>query len=530
MSKRSLIAHSMLYSLCLFGNQLAHAQTSIVPASDLNGSSGFKINGQAQPHELGVVSGRAADINGDGIADLIIGAPGANPNGAASGRSYVLFGKAGNFSAQIEDAGLNGNNGFAINGQAADDRAGSAVSAAGDLNGDGMGDIVVGANGANANNSGRSYVVFGRTNGFPATIALASLNGSNGFALNGEFTDDGSGISVARAGNINNDGIDDVIIGANAADPNGGSSGRSYVVFGRSTGFPAALDLIGLDGSAGFMIDGAVSGSNAGRSVSAAGDVNGDGIDDLIIGAPNGDRQDSVRSGLAHVVFGRSTAFASPVRLSALNAADGFTIEGEAAGDNFGGVVADAGDFNGDGIDDLLIGAANADPSGQSSAGRGYVIFGRTSGFPSILSATSINTVTGVVLDGVAELDRAGGALGGLGDINGDGFDDIGIGAPGVNLGNIEPGRAYVVYGRRAPFEAPLALASLDGNSGFAMDGESNGDRFGASINGAGDVNADGTDDIVVGANLADPNGDRSGRAYVFFGIRQGIFVDSFEQ
>lgn len=529
MPQRYSLARTIFCAICLLGAQQATAQSTILQASGLNGSNGFKINGQASNHNLGSDLNRAGDINGDGVSDLIVSAPGANPNGNASGRSYVVFGSLTAFSAELQITALNGSNGFAMDGLAADDRLGVGVSAAGDLNADGIDDIIVGADGANANNTGRSHVIFGTAAGFSASVALSGLNGSNGFVINGENADDGSGTSVARAGDINGDGIDDVIIGAAAADPEGGGSGRSYVVFGRSTAFPAALDLISLDGSAGFAINGAVPGSNAGRSVLAAGDINGDGLDDLVIGASNGDRQDGVRSGIAHAVFGRSTPFTSPVRLRSLTGADGFTIEGEANGDNFGAKVAAAGDVNDDGIDDLLISAPNADPGAVSSAGRSYVLFGRASGFPAVFSAAAINAGTGFVMDGAGGVHRAGSEVAGLGDINRDGIDDIGIGAPGVTVGPNLTGRAYVIFGRRQTRTEPLALGSLDADSGFAIDGEGDRHSFGIAISAAGDINGDGVADFVVGASGASPNGNGSGRAYVLFGIPSAIFGNSFE-
>ena len=159
--------------------------------------------------------------------------------------------------------------------------------------------------------AGETYVVFGSDTGFDATLDLSSVDGTNGFVINGIDQEDYSGTSVSAAGDVNGDGIDDLIIGAYEADPGGNDgAGETYVVFGSDTGFDASLDLSTLDGTNGFVINGVDQGDHSGISVSGAGDVNGDGIDDVIVGAYGADE--------TYIIFGRDTfdAEVAPVSTS----------------------------------------------------------------------------------------------------------------------------------------------------------------------------------------------------------------------
>ena len=209
-------------------------------------------------------------------------------------------------------------------------------------------------------------MVFGSKNRWSSPISLLSLNGANGFILNGINPNDHSGYSVASAGDVNGDGIDDLIVGAPGASS---IAGQSYVVFGSKSRWSSPISLSSLNGANGFILNGINSGDQSGNSVASAGDVNGDGIDDLIVGAPFA----SSVTGRSYVVFGSNKSWSSPISLSSLNGNNGFTINGINAGDQSGCSVASAGDVNGDGIGDLIIGANDA----SLKAGQSYVVFGQ---------------------------------------------------------------------------------------------------------------------------------------------------------
>ena len=345
------------------------------------GNGGFALSGAGLPTGVGESVSGAGDVNGDGLADLIVGAGFADPNGSNSGRSYVVFGKADGASVLLSDIAL-GDGGFAIDGAAASDISGRSVSGGSDVNGDGLADLIVGANGADPNglaNSGRSYVVFGKADGL--VVSLSAL-GNGGFPIDGAVAEDRSGVSVSDAGDVNGDGLADLIVGAAVADPNGlANSGQSYVVFGKAGVAAVSLSDIAL-GDGGFAIDGASAGDGSGGSVSGAGDVNGDGLADLILGAFLADPNGLIYAGRSYVVFGKEDGFSVSLSDIALGQG-GFALDGAVASDASGvsGVsVSGAGDVNGDGVADLIVGASAADPNGVMDAGRSYVVFGVPTG------------------------------------------------------------------------------------------------------------------------------------------------------
>lgn len=414
-----------------------------------------------------------------------------------------------NSSFNLSD--LNGNNGFAINGFGGS--SGYSVSNAGDINNDGVDDLIISAPLANRNDiifAGESYVVFGGANvGSSGVFNLSDLNGTNGFTITGFGGD--SGRSVSNAGDINNDGIDDLIIGAPFAFRNGISQvGESYVVFGgTNVASSGALNLSDLNGANGFTITGISEIDTIGNSVSNAGDINNDGIDDLIIGG----------FGKSYVVFGRTNVGSGgSLNPSSLDGTNGFVIN--IVGNNkFSLSVRNAGDINNDGIDDLILGAYEADPNGKENAGQSYVIFGgKNVGSGGTFNLSNLNSTNGFAINGIAAGNESGFRVSNGGDINNDGIDDLIIGAfrapaNGVN----QAGQTYVLFGgTNVGTSGTFNLSDLNGTNGFTIPG---GGAIGLSVSSAGDINNDGVDDLIIGAPFASANGiSGAGQSYVLFG------------
>jgi hypothetical protein len=411
--------------------------------------------GQAEGDEFGSFVATAGDVNGDGYADVIVGSPLNDAAGFNVGRAYVYYGGPG--SDEVADLTLTG---FGVAEQ-----FGISVGTAGDVNGDGYADVIVGAwfSDAGGSHAGRAYVYHGG----PGADDVPEM------ILTGAAAGDLFGFWVAAAGDVNGDGAADVIVGATGNDAGGTTAGQAYVFYGGP----------GADATADLTFTGAAAFDTFGGSVGAAGDVNGDGYADVIVGAQNND-SGGTDAGRAYVYYGGPEA----------DAVADLVLTGAAGGDNFGRSVGTAGDVNGDGFADVIVGAYLSD-AGRVDAGRAYVFYGGPGADP----------VADLVLTGGAPSDFFGYSVGTAGDVDGDGFADVIIGAYNSDAGEADAGKAYIYYGSLSP----------DAVADLVLTGEAGGDNFGRSVGTAGDATGDGWADVIVGAYRNDATGVNAGRAYV---------------
>ncbi|WP_227657509.1 putative Ig domain-containing protein [Candidatus Magnetaquicoccus inordinatus] len=347
------------------------SSTASIDLDALNGNNGFFVEGFAAGMELGHAVQSAGDVNGDGFADLLVAAPGSDRDVMTdqSGSVYIVFGKSGGFASSIDLSNPDGNTLFRLDGYIAEDKVGFSVAAAGDVNGDGFADVLVGSQ------SGASYLLFGKGEAFSATLDVSGLDGNTGFRMDGGAYH-AAGFSVSSAGDFNGDGFADLLIGAPSL-PNSGANDFAYVVFGKSGGFAATLELTSLTASDGFRLTVGNTVDDFGIAVSKIGDFNGDGYDDILVSADSADPNGVTSAGSSFVLFGHGTNSATGITLTSLAPAAGFRLDGSIANDQSGYSVSGAGDVNGDGFADLLV--------GTFGSGNSYVLYGHANSGSSVL-------------------------------------------------------------------------------------------------------------------------------------------------
>ncbi|HVZ35253.1 MAG TPA: integrin alpha, partial [Polyangiaceae bacterium] len=489
------------------GSSMARTRLTVQPGTIVlddilaGNGNGFALSGSSVGDGAGTSVSAAGDVNGDGYADLIIGAPGV---ASGAGSAYVVFGHASGAPLTLGAAQTQGFTIYSELGMA----AGTSVAGVGDVNGDGLDDLLVGAPSDVdiAQAGGAAYVVFGKAD--TASVSLTTIqNGQGGgYAIRGTTMGQQIGTSVAAAGDVNGDGLRDVIVGS--------AVGATYVVFGKASPSSISVWDPAQEVADGFALSSANLSVSAGAKVSGAGDVDGDGLDDVFVGAsaaPAGG------GGVAFVVFGKATT--EPVSLSDVQAgqARGFSINA-ADGANVSDLsVSGAGDVDGDGLADVIIGLPQASPRGVTGAGTAYVVFGKGNSTAVALADLDAGSSEGFVISGANEFDNVAHSVAGAGDLDGDGFGDLVIGSTNAAIGgSASHGALFVVFGARTPVSLSVGALATDSTLGFAALGASNVEKLGTSVAGGADINGDGLLDLVAGA--IDLGNSTSGTGYALFG------------
>lgn len=396
------------------------------------------------------------DINGDGFADVVVVAPGSTEPSTTAGRLHFFRGGAGGGFDSVADTIAS--NAWYMN-----------VMAAGDVNADGFADLIAQVKDSQTATASRLIVLLGGAGATLDTSPDASI------------TDIGAALPFfGSARDLNGDGFDDLVIyrrrDTSVLDLYFGGSGLAFdTTPDASVSEPAPSELFG------FAFD-------------SAGDVNGDGYADLVIAARDSDATGE-DAGRAYVLFGGSDALSQSPQL---------ILSGAAAGDAFGWSVSSAGDVNGDGFSDVVIGAPRNDSKGNN-AGRAYVYFGA--------SNTSMDAGADGVLTGPSAEFHFGQTVSSAGDLNDDGYDDIAVSC----IESLFRGCVHIYLGGSG--------SELDSFSDAVLEGEANGDYFGYRVV-AADVNGDNVEDLLVGAPFHSSAGPSTGRAYVYLGAA-GRSLDS---
>jgi hypothetical protein len=459
-------------------------------ASGNQGTASARLESDQAYASLGRSVASAGDVNGDGYGDVIVDAQEYDAGQTDEGAVFVFLGSASgiangnpaNAATQLE---TNSSEGV---------RVLSSLASAGDVNGDGYSDVVVGAPGYDAGqlDEGAAFLLRGSAAGLVAPgVEPVELESTPGIESN-----QGSaflGMSVGAAGDVNDDGFGDVIVGAPKYDSGQTNEGAAFIFNGSATG-------IGIDlASAAAQLESDKANANFGAGIASAGDVNGDGFGDVIVGSPTYDSY-----GAAFVFHGSASGIADG---NPATAAAQLHSDGDPNYRDVGNNVASAGDVNGDGYGDVIATSFISVPE-VGSWTAAYIFHGSATGIadPHPVTTLKLDQDTGLS-------DRISSA----GDLNEDGYGDVVVGAPGYYAGSGPEGAAFVFLGSASGIPSGLpqsAAARLESNQAGA--------RFGWSV-AAGDVNGDGHGDLIVGATHYEAGQSYEGAAFVFDGSASGI-------
>jgi cysteine-rich repeat protein len=434
-----------------------------------------KLIGEAAGDNAGYEVASAGDVNADGNDDLLITASLNDGGGADSGAAYVVLGPVlGPIDLSTAYAKWEG------------EGAASYLSygrGAGDVNGDGRDDLLLGSlDDEGGMLAGAAYLALGTVGG---TSDLA-----NAWAKRiGESAQDFAGSALAAVGDVDGNGEPDFLIGASGRDEGGGGAGVAYLLLGPVSGDQSL-------GTSAAKLLGESGGDAAGYAVARAGDIDGDGLDDLLVGSPQ-HAEAGIATGAAYLALG---TVRGTTNLSAAEA----KLLGDAASDNAGLVLGGGADFDGDGSADVLVGSPLNDDGG-TDAGAAYVVLGTTHG--TVQLADSHAKLLGAESQG-----QAGGSVDVAGDVDGDGAEDMLVGAHLITVSADDEGAAYLLFG-------PISAGTIDlASAPMTLLGESTDDLAGWSAAAAGDLDNDGLDDVIVSAIQDDDGGVNAGAAYVILG------------
>ena len=450
-----------------------------------------QLVGEDSSDEAGVPVARGGDINGDGLGDFLVGAYMDDAGDIQAGQAYVIFGQPTGLPASFPLATADAS----FIGEGLNEFAGCALAGVGDANGDGYDDVLIGAYKSSEadTQAGQAYLITGREFGWTLDFELEYAP----ISFLGEDAGDWAGYSVAGAGDVDGDGLTDLLIGALGNEEVGPMAGQTYLVLGRETGWASATDLGSADGS--FL--GEAGDDQSAYAMAGAGDVNGDGLADFMIGAPeNGEAEH--QAGQVYLLLGGTSPWGMDTDLGNADA----SFLGEESSARAGNALAGAGDVNGDGLDDLVIGAAESGEGG-SLAGQVYLVMGRTAGWA---MDTDLGDADASFL-GEAVGDGAGCAVAGAGDVDGDGLADLLIGASGNGEAGNDTGQTYLIYGHATGWVMDVILDSA--SESFL--GEASQNYSGAAVAFIGDLDGNGLDEVLIGAPGANDMGENSGKAYV---------------
>jgi hypothetical protein len=510
-------------------------EVNSIDLGTLDGSNGITLQSATAGIKVGSAVTAIGDINADGFSDFAIAARDLNRNpvnqadvngdgiddGTLNGAVFVIYGNSSAISNGFDVDTLDGSNGFAVLGAEGtgdsshvDTGLGETISAAGDFNGDGIADLLIGSGDSTGvgQSSGRTYVIFGEAGRASATINLSNENDSQWVAFEG-IAGSQSGDNLA-SGDFNSDGFSDIAIGAQGENSN---TGAVYLIFGSpqyGPGSGAAFeDLSGInnDLAVGIRFEGQTAGDEFGKAL-AMGNVYGDGGDALVIGS---NMQGNGSSGGFYVVR-NSVAYVDGTTANAIPLGSGTQITGNSSTDAFSLDVVE--DMNGDGYPDIVFGTADIGSDGTENAG--WIVPGFSVAPSGTLTITDAS-LNSIELIGDFEGDNTGARLSAAGDFNGDGFGDLIIGAASANA---DTGKAYIVFGSASLAGPTIELGNMNAATGISLLGVAAGDQAGSlprgmAVSAAGDINGDGFDDLLIGAvDATHPGGVASGNGYLVNG------------